>query len=140
MKKILIICTGNSCRSQMAEGFLRSLDSSLHIRSAGTKPGPRVALRAVQVMAEIGLDISHHQPENVDIYLGEAWDYVITVCDSAKESCPYFSGKVQYRQHIGFDDPWEATGTEEEILGEYRRVRDEIRRDFTKFYKENLKG
>jgi arsenate reductase (thioredoxin) len=140
MRKILIICTGNSCRSQMAEGFLRSLDSSLYIRSAGTKPGPQVAPKAVQVMAEIGLDISHHQPELVDQYLNEAWDFVITVCDSAKEACPYFPGKVDHRLHIGFDDPWEATGTEEEILGEYRRVRDEIRRDFTKFYEENLKA
>ncbi len=135
-KKILVICTGNSCRSQMAEGFLRSFDPSLHIASAGTHPADRVNPNAVRVMREFGIDISHHVPELVDKYIGEEWDYVITVCGGAKEVCPAFTGKVQHRLHIGFDDPADAVGTDEEVMSVYRRVRDEIREGFLKMINE----
>ena len=133
---ILVICTGNSCRSQMAEGFLRSFDKSLKISSAGTHPADKVNPNAVKVMKEISIDISHHVPEPVDKYLDREWDYVITVCGGARDECPYFSGKVKNRLHIGFDDPADATGSEEEVLAVYRRVRDEIKEGFSKFYKE----
>ena len=133
-KKILVICTGNSCRSQMAEGFLKAFDPSLEVFSAGTHPAPRVNPNAVNVMMELGIDISHHIPEKVDKYIDEEWDYVITVCGSAKDACPYFSGKVKNRLHIGFDDPADAVGDEEEVMAEYRRVRDEIKAEFVKLY------
>jgi arsenate reductase len=132
--KILVICTGNSCRSQMAEGFLKSFDKTLEVSSAGTHPASKVNPNAVRVMMEIGIDISHHVPELVDKYLDREWDYVITVCDSANEACPYFAGKVQHRLHIGFDDPADAEGSEEEILAVYRLVRDEIKEEFYEFY------
>jgi arsenate reductase len=122
----------------MAEGFLRHFDTGLHVRSAGTNPSGNVHPKAVQVMAELGIDISDGKPENVDAYLGEEWDYVITVCDSAKETCPVFLGKVREQLHIGFEDPAEATGTEEEVLAVFRRIRDEIKNDFYVFYKEHL--
>jgi arsenate reductase (thioredoxin) len=138
--RILILCTGNSCRSQMAEGFLKSLDNTLEVYSAGTKPADKVNPFAVKVMKEINIDISGGIPENVGIYLSLPFDFVITVCDNAKETCPLFSGLVSRRLHIGFDDPADAVGTEEEILPVYRRVRDEIVRDFTKFYNEQIKN
>ena len=137
--KILIVCTGNSCRSQMAHGFLQSLDKDLKVFSAGTEPADKVNPNAVKVMSEVGIDISMHQPRHVNEYLQEAWDYVITVCGGAKETCPYFTGNVKNREHIGFDDPWAASGTEEFIMSEYRRVRDEIMAAFGKFYTEKLK-
>ncbi len=90
-------------------------------------------------MAEAGIDISGHYPKSVDEYINEEWDYVITVCDSANETCPLFMGKVKYRLHIGFEDPSNATGSEEFIMSEFRRVRDLIREEFRKFYEENLK-
>ena len=125
--KILIICTGNSCRSQMAEGFLRSKLSKEHqIFSAGTKPETEVNPYAVKVMQEINIDISKQTPENVDKYVEQNFDYVITVCDNAKENCPIFTGKVSKQLHIGFEDPAEATGTEKEILNKYIEIRDEI--------------
>ncbi len=126
MTRILVLCTGNSCRSQMAAGFLRSFDSRLYVLSAGTHPAPSVSRGAVTVMNEAGIDISHYVPASVDRFLGQSFDYVITVCDNAKESCPVFTGTVGQRLHIGFDDPAEATGTPEQILAEFRRVRDEI--------------
>jgi arsenate reductase len=132
--KILIICTGNSCRSQMAEGFLKSLDGNLEVSSAGTKPEVKVNPNAVKVMNEIGIDISSCKPKNADIFINEEFDYVITVCDSAKESCPVFTGKVKHRLHIGFEDPAEARGTEEDVLEVYRKVRDQIGNEFAKFY------
>ena len=138
MKRILILCTGNSCRSQMAEGFLRSFNNTLHVRSAGTKPSGLVHPKAVKVMAELGIDISKGKPVYVDQYLNDEWDYIITVCDNAKETCPLFLGKVKRQLHIGFEDPAEATGTEDEILTIFRRIRDEIKRDFYKFYKNNI--
>ncbi len=138
-QKILILCTGNSCRSQMAEGFLKSLDDNLEVYSAGTKPAEKVNPFAVKVMKEIGIDISKGIAENVDKYLSQSFDYVITVCDNAKETCPIFIGNVKHRLHIGFDDPADAVGTEEEVIPVYRRVRDEIKKDFYEFYKTNLK-
>ncbi len=136
--KILILCTGNTCRSQMAEGFLKSLDSSMDVYSAGTKAEGRVNPKAVQVMKESGYDISSGRPQSVDEFLNQPFDYVITVCDGAMEVCPIFTGKVEHRLHIGFDDPAGATGTEEEVLAVFRRVRDEIFRDIRKFYEKNL--
>jgi arsenate reductase len=132
--KILILCTGNSCRSQMAEGFLNHFDSNLHVRSAGTEPASRVNPNAIKTMGEINIDISKGVPENVETYLDEKWDYVITVCDHANETCPTFSGKVKQRRHIGFDDPADATGTDKEIASEFCRIRDEIEQDFRSFY------
>ncbi len=136
MTKILILCTGNSCRSQMAEGFLKSFDPTLEVYSAGTAPAERVHPKAVQVMAEEGIDIRKNYPKSVDQFIDQSFDYVITVCDAAKESCPVFTGNVKHRLHIGFEDPAEATGTEEEILAVFRKVRDEIKRDFRRFYED----
>ena len=136
--KILILCTGNSCRSQMAEGFLKSFDKELEVYSAGTDPSAEVHSKAVQVMKEIGIDLSKNYPKIVDKFLDDTFDYVITVCGDANESCPTFSGKVKYRLHIGFDDPADATGTEEEILSEFVRIRDEIKRDFGEFYRKKI--
>jgi arsenate reductase len=138
-KRILIVCTGNSCRSQMAEGFLKSLDKELDVQSAGTWPASTVQPRAIAVMEEVGIDISGGHPKSVDQFLKNEFDYVITVCDNAKETCPVFAGKVKHRLHIGFDDPVEAFGTEEHIVSEFRRVRDEIRRKFTEVYTTHLK-
>ena len=132
--KILIICTGNSCRSQMAHGFLQSLSPNLEVYSAGTNPAPCVNAKAIIVMSEIGIDISSHRPINITKYLSECWDYVITVCGGANESCPAFLGKVTHRLHLGFEDPSEAVGSEEFIYNEFRRIRDEIRDVFTQFY------
>lgn len=138
-KRILILCTGNSCRSQMAEGFLKSLDENLEVYSAGTKPAERVNPFAIKAMKEIGIDISNGIAEDVEKYLSQSFDYVITVCDNAKETCPIFMGDVKHRLHIGFDDPADAFGTDEEVMPVYRRVRDEIKRDFFEFYKKELK-
>lgn len=137
--KVLILCTGNSCRSQMAHGFLQSFDPSLTVCSAGTEASGKLNHKAVEVMKEAGIDISHHTSDQVDIYLNDEWDYVITVCGGANENCPAFLGKVKHRLHIGFDDPSHATGTPEFIQSEYYRVRDEIKEAFWKFYIEKLK-
>ena len=137
--KVLILCTGNSCRSQMAHGFLQSFDPNIKVFSAGTRPAERVNPRAVEVMKERGIDISGHTPHNVEEYLNEPWDYVITVCGGANESCPAFIGNVKHRIHIGFDDSSDAVGSEDYIMSEFRRVRDEIKDRFEEFYKKNLK-
>lgn len=136
---ILILCTGNSCRSQMAHGFLASFDNRINVRSAGTEASGKLNPQAVEVMKEAGIDISHHTSDSVEQYLGEHWDYVITVCGGANESCPAFMGKVTHRLHIGFDDPSHATGTPEFIRSEFLRVRDEIREAFLVFYTEQIK-
>lgn len=137
--KILILCTGNSCRSQMAHGFLQSFSSDIDVFSAGTRPAEKVNPKAVEVMKEAGIDISDHKPHNVAEYINEPWDYVITVCGGANESCPSFVGNVKHRIHIGFDDPSDAVGSEDYIMSEFRRVRDEIKDRFEEFYKKNLK-
>jgi arsenate reductase len=136
--KILILCTGNSCRSQMALGFMKSFDTRLDIHSAGTNPAAAVNARAVLVMSEAGIDISREQPKPVDKYLRYSWDYVITVCDDANETCPVFPGKVSNRLHLGFEDPSHATGSEEHIMGEFRRIRDLIRIAFRKLYENEI--
>jgi arsenate reductase len=122
----------------MAEGFLKSLDKNLEVYSAGTKPADKVNPFAVKAMKEFVIDISKGIPENVEKYLSQSFDFVITVCDNAKESCPIFTGKVEKQLHIGFDDPADAVGTEEEVMSVYRRVRDEIRDQFSKFFKEEI--
>jgi arsenate reductase (thioredoxin) len=132
--KVLILCTGNSCRSQMAHGFLQSFDKNLIVCSAGTQASGRLNEKAVAVMKEIGIDISHHTSDSVDMYLNDEWDYVITVCGGANEACPAFLGKVRHRLHLGYDDPSHAIGTDEFIWSEFRRVRDEIKDGFWKFY------
>jgi arsenate reductase (thioredoxin) len=125
MKRVLFLCTGNACRSQMAEGWLRHLAGDrFEVTSAGTKPaGPHPD--AVLVMREAGVDIAKHHSKNVSEFLQQHFDFVITVCDSAKEACPYFPGGVQ-RLHWGFPDPAAAAGTHEQRLAVFRQVRDQI--------------
>jgi arsenate reductase len=123
----------------MAEGFLKSFDDNLEVYSAGTKPAERVNPFAIKAMKEIGIDISKQVAENVEKYLSMSFDYVITVCDNANETCPVFIGKVRHRLHIGFDDPAEAVGSEDEVMPVYRRVRDEIKKAFYEFYQSQLK-
>ena len=122
----------------MAEGFLQSFDKNLEVRSAGTSPAYRVSRKAIEVMTESGIDISRNIPKSVNEFLNDQWDYVITVCDDAKETCPVFTGKVKHRIHLGFEDPSQVTGTSEFIMSEYRRVRDLIKKEFTRFYLNNL--
>ena len=125
--KILILCTGNSCRSQMAEGILRAVAGDLvEVYSAGSKPAGYVHPKAVQVLQEIGIDISGHASKHLEDFLNRKITTVITVCGNADQAYPMFPGQVN-RYHWGFDDPAHATGTEEEILAEFRRVRDQIR-------------
>lgn len=138
--KILILCTGNSCRSQMAHGFLQSFDQNITVCSAGTQATGKLNEKAVAVMKEAGIDISHHTSDQVDKYLAEEWDYVITVCGGANETCPYFTGKVRHRLHMGFDDPSHVTGTDDFIRSEFRRVRDEIKDGFYKLYVSEIKS
>jgi len=123
----------------MAEGFLRDLDKDLDVYSAGTFPAEKVNPNSIVVMNEIGIDISANKPNDVSDYVNENFDYVITVCDNAKEICPVFTGNVKHRLHLGFIDPAEAKGTPEEILQEYRDVRDEIKSTFRHFYNTKLK-
>lgn len=137
--KVLILCTGNSCRSQMAHGFLQSFDQNIEVFSAGTEASGKLNQNAVKAMAEIGIDISQHTSDSVNKYLNDEWDYVITVCGGANESCPAFMGKVKHRLHIGFDDPSHAVGSEEFIWSEFIRVRDEIKNGFYQFYIEQIK-
>jgi arsenate reductase len=139
LMKILILCTGNSCRSQMAHGLLQSFDDRLTVRSAGTVPARQINPKAVEVMKEIGIDISGNTPHNVSEYIGEPWDYVITVCDDANETCPVFQGSVKKRLHMGFEDPSKATGSEEFIRSEFYRIRDQIRERFHDLYTREIK-
>ncbi|MFI3292457.1 MAG: arsenate reductase ArsC [Rikenellaceae bacterium] len=138
--RVLILCTGNSCRSQMAHGFLQSFDKNIEVYSAGTAAAGRLNAGAVKTMAEVGIDISNHTSDSVEIYLAEEWDYVITVCGGANESCPTFVGNVKNRLHIGFDDPSHVVGTPEFVESEFRRVRDEIKKRFYQFYIEDIRG
>lgn len=137
--KVLILCTGNSCRSQMAHGFLQSFDNKMEVYSAGTQASGKLNQKAVEVMKDAGIDISQYTSDNVSQYLNDEWDYVITVCGGANESCPAFNGKIKNRLHIGFDDPSDAKGTEEYIHSEFIRVRDEIRKAFFDFYNTRIK-
>jgi arsenate reductase len=122
----------------MAQGFLKSFDSTIEVQSAGTFPAEKISQRAIKVMDEAGIDISKNSPKSVDKFLNDEWDYVITVCDDANESCPVFPGKVNRRLHIGFEDPSNVIGSEEFIMSEFRRIRDEIRTTFYKFYNDFL--
>lgn len=127
---ILILCTGNSCRSQMAEGLLRAAAGDLlEVHSAGVKPAGRVHPRAIAVLAEIGIDIAGHRSKHLDEFLARPIHTVITVCGHADEACPMFPGKV-HRHHWGFRDPAHVVGTEETIMAEFRAVRDETKRIF----------
>jgi arsenate reductase len=133
--KILILCTGNSGRSQMAEGYMHQFDPVSEVISAGTSPRDRVNPYAVRVMAEEGIDISSHYPKDVTTYVNDSFDYVITVCDNARESCPFFVGEVRHRLHFTFEDPTELGKSEEEALKTFRRVRDQIKVEFEKFHR-----
>jgi len=142
--KILIICTGNSCRSQMAEAFLRSFDDRLDVSSAGTEPAEQVHPLTIKVMQEKGFDLTDKQTKHVSEFIRDDFDYVITVCGGARETCPVFFGRVKQPLHMGFDDPAAATGSEQEILAVFRQVRDEIYAEFKEFYvteiTDNLSG
>ncbi|RYE12332.1 MAG: arsenate reductase ArsC [Sphingobacteriales bacterium] len=138
MKNILVLCTGNSCRSQLAEGYLRYFaGDKANIYSAGIETHG-VNPKAVQVMAEDHIDISAHTSNHVDEYLSIPFDYVITVCDNANEACPYFPGNVE-RLHYNFPDPAKATGSPEEIMNEFRRVQDMIKVYALDFVNQYLK-
>ena len=130
---VLILCTGNSCRSHLAEGVLRAVAGDiLNVASAGSKPAGYVHPMAVQAMQEIGIDISGHTSKHMNEFLAAQIETVITVCGNADQACPMFPGQVN-RHHWPFDDPAHATGTEAEKLAVFRRVRDEIRRVFTAY-------
>jgi arsenate reductase len=138
MKNILVLCIGNSCRSQIAEGYLRHFaGDKANIYSAGIETHG-VNPKAIQVMSEDGIDISHHTSNNVDEYIEIPFDYVITVCDNAKENCPYFPTGAE-RFHQNFPDPAKATGSTEEIINEFRRVRDMIKEYSKDFTEQNIK-
>lgn len=136
--KILILCTGNSSRSQMAEGFLKSYNPNLQVFSAGTEPALKVSSHAIKVMKEAGIDISNNKPKDIKVFVNESFDYVITVCDHARETCPVFSGNVKNRLHFPFEDPSLKKGSEDEILQTYRQVRDQINEKFQEFYVQLL--
>jgi arsenate reductase len=125
-ERVLILCTGNSARSQMAEGLLRhEAGERFDVFSAGTRPS-KVRQEAIAIMRELGIDISGHRSKSVDEFVGQPFDYVITVCDNAKESCPVFPGKAR-RIHWSFEDPAAVEGSEGERRGAFRRIRDQIR-------------
>ncbi|MEO6977826.1 MAG: arsenate reductase ArsC [Mucilaginibacter sp.] len=139
MKNILVLCTGNSCRSQLAEGYLRHFAGdkavvySAGIETHGVNP------KAIQVMAEDGIDISHHTSNNVEEYLTIPFDYIITVCDNANENCPYFPGTAQ-RVHQNFPDPAKASGTSEQVMDEFRKVRDMIKAYSKEFVNQHIEA
>lgn len=136
-KRVLFLCTANSCRSQMAEGIINHfLGDRIDAFSAGTKP-TQVNPRAIAIMKEIWIDISRHRSKEMTEFKGEAFDYVITLCDSAHEACPYFFGGVEIT-HIGFPDPAGATGSEDQIMAEFLRVRDEIRERLLAFFETSV--
>ena len=136
--KVLFLCTGNSCRSQIAEGWARYLkDNVIDAYSAGIRP-IGVSSRAIKAMAEAGVDISMHQSQHIDEFSGIDFDYVVTLCDNASESCPVFSGKARI-VHKPFEDPYFASGSEEQIMATFRKVRDDIR-TFVETLPENLEG
>jgi arsenate reductase len=122
----------------MAEGLMKSFDPGLHVHSAGTRPAARVHPAAVEAMREIGIDIAANYPKSVDRYIGEPFDFVVTVCDRANETCPVFTGHVRRRVHIGFEDPASAIGSPEDVLAAFRRVRDQIASRLRQFYREEV--
>ena len=135
-KKILILCTGNSCRSQMAEGFARK--SGWLAFSAGIKPEIKVNPFAVKVMDEVNIDISNHIPQAIDDYLSDEFYLIVTVCDNAQKYCPTFTGNYIHQIHHSFQDPVNATGTHEDIMNVYRKIRDEIQIWMKKMNEEYL--
>jgi arsenate reductase len=135
MKRILVLCTGNSARSQMGEGLFRHHGrGSYAVESAGTKPS-HVRPEAIAVMKELGIDISGHRSKSVDEFEGQAFDYVVTVCDNARDTCPVFPAGAE-RIHWSFEDPAAVQGTEEERLSAFRRTRDQIRERVFQFFQE----
>lgn len=138
MVRVLILCTGNSARSQMSAGFLQSWSPRLEVHSAGTNPSPRVNPFAIKAMQEAGVDISGGHPKSVAQFLGQPFDFVITVCDDADKNCPNFRGKVGKRVHIGFPDPAKATGTDEQKMAVFRAVRDDIQKRFREYYDKEI--
>lgn len=138
-KKILVLCTGNSCRSQIAEGYLRHFaNGNAEVYSAGVETHG-VNPKAIAIMQEDGIDISNHTSNNIDEYYDIDFDFVITVCDNAKERCPFFPTKAK-KFHHNFSDPSKATGTDEEINEQFRQVRQQIKEYCERFVAENLKG
>ncbi len=130
---LLVLCTGNSCRSHLAEGVLKSiLGDAFRVESAGSKPAGYVHPLAIRALAEIGIDISSHRSKHLDEFLKDDIETVITVCGNADQACPMFPGQVN-RHHFPFDDPAHTTGSEEEQMAVFRRVRDEIRAVFTAY-------
>ena len=135
MLKVLFLCTENACRSQMAEGLVNhDLAGQVQAFSAGVRPS-RVNPRAIQVMAELGIDIRHHRSKSVDDLAGQQFDLVITVCDQAQEQCPIFPGETEI-MHVGFPDPAKAIGTEDEIMAVFRQVRDALREQMVPLLRE----
>ena len=134
--KILILCTANSCRSQIAAGFLKSFAPKAEVFSAGTHPGTEVDPIAIRVMREDMIDLLDQQPRNVSDFLSISFDLVITVCDNAKEQCPVFLGEVKQQLHIGFEDPAGYRGSEEERVEAYRTIRDEIKQQMFILFKQ----
>jgi len=138
MFKVLFLCTENACRSQMAEGLVNhDLAGKVKAFSAGVRPY-QVNHRAIQVMAELGIDISHHRSKSVNDLAEEQFDLVITVCDQAQQQCPFFPGDTEV-MHVGFPDPARTTGSEEEIMAVFREVRDEMRQQFIPLLQEKLR-
>src|SRR5512135_2195749 len=138
MLKVLFLCTENACRSQMAEGLVNhDLAGRAQAFSAGVRPS-RVNPRAIRVMAELGIDISHQRSKSVDDLAGEQFDLVITVCDRAQQQCPIFPGETEVR-HVSFPDPAQATGTEDEIMAVFRQVRDALREQLVPLLREKLR-
>src|SRR5947209_13646257 len=137
MKKILVLCTGNSCRSQIAEGYLQKFaGDKAKVYSAGIETHG-VNPKAVSIMKEDGIDISNHTSNNINEYSDIDFDFVITVCDNAREKCPYFPSRAK-KFHQDFPDPASATGSEKEVMDQFRKVRDQIKEYSIKFIKENL--
>lgn len=132
-RRVLFLCTGNSCRSQMAEGTLRFLvGDRFEVFSAGSKPAGHVHPLAIEAMRETDIDISKHESKSMAVFAGQPFDFVITVCDNAREACPHFQGAAQ-QLHWSFDDPAETQGTDEQKMRVFRRVRDEIRHRIRRF-------
>lgn len=138
--RVLVLCTGNSARSQMTHAFLESFDPRLEVYSAGTKPAARVNPYAVRAMKEVGIDIANRVPKGVEQYVDQSFDFVFTVCDDADKNCPRFKGKVGKRVHIGFPDPAKATGSDDQIMAIFRQTRNDIQAKFSAYFHENMKG
>ncbi|NCC18816.1 MAG: arsenate reductase ArsC [Bacteroidia bacterium] len=132
--RILILCTGNSCRSQIAAAWLRHFDSTLEVVSAGTQPADKISELAIKVMAEEKIDISNEKPKHVNQFIGQEWDYVITVCGDANENCPIFTGEVKHRFHFGFNDPTRVNGSESFLMSIFRKTSKEIKNTMAEFY------